>query len=104
MKKILAVLMALLMVSSIPSFPAFAEEELKYSDDASDFVLLADGGERKLDAPKRKRRKHVRGAGTSAHPAILGLQRGEPITDRSLRRALAAFRDSDPEEGGNTLV
>ena len=42
MKKILAVLMALLMVSSILSFPAFAEEELKYSDDASDFVLLAE--------------------------------------------------------------
>ncbi len=42
MKKILAVLMTLLMVSSILSFPAFAEEELKYSDDASDFVLLAE--------------------------------------------------------------
>lgn len=69
-----------------------------------DFVLLADGKERKLDAPKRKRRKHVRGVGTSAHPAILGLQRGEPTTDRALRRALAAFRDSDPDKGGNTLV
>ena len=60
-----------------------------------DFVLLADGKERKLDAPKRKRRKHVRGVGTSAHPAILGLQRGEAVSDRQLRAALAAFRDSD---------
>lgn len=59
-----------------------------------DFVWLVDGKERKLDAPKRKRQKHVRGVGTSAHPAILGLQRGEPVCDRDLRRALAAFRDS----------
>lgn len=59
------------------------------------FLLLADGKERKLDAPKRKRSRHVRGVGTSAHPAILGLQRGEPVSDRDLRRALAIFRDSD---------
>ena len=62
-----------------------------------DFVLLADGKGRKLDAPKKKRMKHVRGVGTSAHPAILGLQRGEPVTDRALRSALAAFRASDPD-------
>jgi ribosomal protein L14E/L6E/L27E len=59
-----------------------------------DFVWLADGKERKLDAPKRKRRKHVRSVGTSAHPAIIRLQRGEPVCDSDLRRALAAFRDS----------
>ena len=59
------------------------------------FLLLADGKERKLDAPKRKRIRHVQGVGTSAHPAIQGLQRGEPVSDRDLRRALAAFRDSD---------
>lgn len=64
-------------------------------DTAADFLLLADGRERKLDAPKRKRCKHVRGVGTSAHPAIVRLQRGEPVTDSDLRRALAAFRDSD---------
>ena len=59
-----------------------------------DFVWLVDGKGRKLDAPKRKRRKHVRSAGTSAYPAIQGLQRGEPVSDRDLRRALAVFRDS----------
>ena len=59
------------------------------------FLLLADGKERKLDAPKRKRLRHVRGVGTSAHPAIQRLQRGEPVSDRDLRSALAAFRDSD---------
>lgn len=70
-----------------------------------DFVLLADGKGRKLDAPKKKRRKHVRGVGTSAHPAIARLQRGVPITDRALRQALAAFRASDPDRrGGKALV
>ena len=70
-----------------------------------DFVLLADGKGRKLDAPKKKRRKHVRGVGTSAHPAIARWQRGEPITDRALRQALAAFRASDPDRrGGKALV
>ena len=60
-----------------------------------DFVLLADGKGRKLDAPKKKRRKHVRGVGTSAHPAIVRLQRGEGVSDRAIRQALAAFRDSE---------
>jgi hypothetical protein len=57
--------------------------------------MLADGKERKLAAPKRKKRKHVRGVGTSAHPAIQRLQRGEPVTDKEIRCVLAAFRDSE---------
>ena len=70
-----------------------------------DFVLLADGKGRKLDAPKKKRRKHVRGVGTSAHPAIVRLQRGEGVSDRAIRQALAAFRASDPDRrGGKALV
>ena len=75
--------------------------------DAQDgFVRIVDGKgrklaapkrkrERKLDAPKKKRRKHVRGVGTSAHPAIVRLQRGEGVSDRAIRQALAAFRDSE---------
>ncbi len=64
-----------------------------------DFVWLVDGKGRKLAAPKRKRRRHVRSAGTSAHPAIQGLQRGEPVCDKDLRRALAVFRDSYVTQG-----
>lgn len=60
-----------------------------------DFVLLADGKGRKLATPKRKRVKHVQSVGTSAHPAVLGLHRGEAVSDRQLRAALAAFRDSE---------
>ena len=74
--------------------------------DAQDgFVRIVDGKGRKLAAPKRKRESHLRRAGTSAHPAIARLQRGEPITDRALRQALAAFRSSDPDRrGGKSLV
>ncbi|MBR1779976.1 MAG: KOW domain-containing RNA-binding protein [Oscillospiraceae bacterium] len=64
--------------------------------DARDgFATVADGKGRKLAAPKRKRETHLAGVGTSAHPAILGLQRGESVSDRALRAALAAFRDSE---------
>lgn len=56
-------------------------------------LLLADGRGRKLDAPKRKSPKHLRCVGTSAHPAVERLHRGEPVTDRQLRCALAAFRE-----------
>lgn len=62
-------------------------------DTDGDFLLLADGKERKLHAPKRKRRKHAQRAGTSDHPALLRLRAGEPVGDNEVRRALAAFRD-----------
>jgi ribosomal protein L14E/L6E/L27E len=64
-------------------------------DSDSEYLMLADGKERKLAAPKRKKQKHVRGVGTSAHPAIQRLQRGEPVTDKEIRCVLAAFRDSE---------
>lgn len=60
------------------------------------FLLLADGKRRRLAAPKRKKPCHVEALETSGfiHPALEALRRGEPITDRSLRRALAAFREA----------
>ena len=64
--------------------------------DAQDgFVRIVDGKGRKLAAPKRKRESHLRRAGTSAHPASVRLQRGEGVSDRAIRQALAAFRDSE---------
>ena len=57
------------------------------------FLLLADGKERKLNSPKRKRVKHARRAGSSDHPVFLRLRAGEPVGDCEVRRALAAFRD-----------
>ena len=69
------------------------------------FALIADGKGRKLATPKRKRESHLRRVGTSAHPAILGLQRGESVSDRALRSALAAFRESEQTSmEGNQFV
>ena len=58
-----------------------------------DFLLLANGKERKLNSPKRKRIKHAQRAGSSSHPVLLRLRAGEPVGDSEVRRALAAFRD-----------
>lgn len=62
-------------------------------DTEGDFLLLADGKERKLNSPKRKRRKHAQRAGLSDHSVFLRLRAGEPVGDSEVRRALAAFRD-----------
>ena len=56
-------------------------------------VLLVNGKERKLNSPKRKNIKHVQRAGTSDHPVLLRLKSGQPVGDKEMRKALAAFRD-----------
>ena len=57
-------------------------------------MLLADGKRRKLARPKAKQIVHVTQiTGDFDCPAIRRLRRGEPLSDKELRRALAAFRD-----------
>lgn len=58
------------------------------------FVFLTDGKRRKVTCPKRKRERHVTSEGRWSHPVIDRLERGEPVMDSEIRRALAAFRDS----------
>ncbi len=57
-------------------------------------LLLADGKRRRAARPKVKDLHHVKlltdGFG---HPAIQKLKQGEALSDKALRRALAAFRD-----------
>lgn len=43
-----------------------------------DFLWLADGKRRKIETPKKKRRKHVVSTGVWTHPAIDCLRNGEP--------------------------
>ena len=64
-----------------------------------EYLLLADGKRRKLASPKRKKLRHVSvvDMGGFTHPALTALGRGEPVTDRALRRALAAFREESKE-------
>ncbi len=60
-------------------------------------LLLADGKRRKVSHPKRKKLGHVRCLTDNQHrydhPVIHSLQQGEPVSDRALRRALAAFKE-----------
>lgn len=58
-----------------------------------DFLWLADGKRRKLETPKKKRRKHVVSAGVWTHPVAGRLEDGEPVLDIEIRRALAAFQN-----------
>ena len=57
-------------------------------------LLLADGKRRRAARPKVKAFHHVKLlTGGFDHPAIQKLKQGEALSDRELRRALAAFRD-----------
>lgn len=60
-------------------------------------LLLADGKRRKASRPKAKKLGHVKPLTDHLkgfdHPAIQKLKQGEALSDKELRRALAAFRD-----------
>ena len=59
------------------------------------FPLLVNGKGRKLANPKRKNPRHLCPAEAEGfdHPAIRKLKEGTPVTDRELRKALAAFKE-----------
>ena len=60
-------------------------------------LLLADGKRRRAAHPKAKKPRHVEPLTPLdrpfCHPAIQKLKQGEPVSDRELRRALAAFKE-----------
>ena len=59
------------------------------------FLYLADGKRRRLERPKRKKIKHTVPRGRFFHPSTEKLENNEPLCNRDLRRALAAFRDQE---------
>lgn len=62
-------------------------------DTEDGFLLLADGKERRVSAPKRKNAKHAEFVGDMDHPTIEKVRNGQAIRDKELRQALARFRD-----------
>lgn len=60
-------------------------------------LLLADGKGRKAARPKAKKPGHVQSLTDPqrgfSHPVTRKLQQGETVSDRELRRALAAFKE-----------
>ena len=65
-----------------------------------DFLLLADGKRRRLESPKRKRRKHVELVARSQSPVAEKIRSNEKITNSELRRAIAAESSGNPDQEG----
>ena len=66
-----------------------------------DYLLLADGKSRRVEAPKRKKRKHVRFIADSDGRAAGKIRGNERVTNSELRKAIAAYgvQDKTDQEG-----
>ena len=66
-----------------------------------EYLLLADGKSRKVESPKRKKRRHVLFVSAEETRLADKLKRGEKITNSELRRTLAIFREEvQPDQEG----
>ena len=65
-----------------------------------DFLLLADGKRRRVELPKRKRRKHVVLVAQSDTPLAQKIRSSEKITNSELRRAIAAISGGNQDQEG----
>lgn len=70
-------------------------------DAEESFLLLADGKTRRLESPKRKKRKHAAFVAHSSCRVAEKIRCGEALTNSELRRTLAAFgEDGNPDQEG----
>ncbi|MBR3076398.1 MAG: KOW domain-containing RNA-binding protein [Oscillospiraceae bacterium] len=58
------------------------------------YALIANGKDRKLEHPKRKKLKHVRFVTRTETRIAAKLRAGEKVLNSELRRELAAFRQT----------
>ena len=66
-----------------------------------EFLLLADGKSRKVEAPKRKKRRHTLLVASKETRVSLKIKGEEKVTNSELRRELAVFRETDyPSQEG----
>ena len=66
-----------------------------------EYLLLADGKGRRVEAPKRKRRRHVLFVAADESRLADKIKRSEKITNSELRRTLAAYRgEVQPDQEG----
>ena len=70
-------------------------------DVEGEFLLLADGKTRKLESPKRKKRKHTAFVARSDCRAAGKIRSGEKLTNSELRRTLAQWGgEGNPAQEG----
>ena len=67
-------------------------------DTQEEFLLLADGKRRRVENPKRKKRKHVFLVGESHSVAAEKIRSSEKVTNSELRKALAACTGSGNQD------
>ena len=66
-----------------------------------EYLLLADGKGRRVEAPKRKKRRHVLFVSEDSSRLADKIKRSEKITNSELRRTLAAYREEvQPDQEG----
>ena len=66
-----------------------------------EYALIADGKSRKLEAPKRKKQKHLRFIAESDSRVAEKIRRNEKITNSELRKAIAVIDGSgNPDQEG----
>ena len=64
-------------------------------DTDGEYLLLADGKSRRVEAPKRKKRKHARFIADTGDRVAGKIQAGEKVTNSELRKSIASYRDAD---------
>ena len=62
-------------------------------DTEGEFLLLADGKSRRVESPKRKKRKHVLFVADDGNRVSEKIRSEEKVTNSELRKALAAYRE-----------
>ena len=66
-----------------------------------EYLLLADGKSRKVETPKRKKRRHVLFVSAEETRLAEKIKSEEKITNSELRRTLAGFREAvQPDQEG----
>ena len=66
-----------------------------------EYLLLADGKGRRVEAPKRKKRRHVLFVAADESRLADKIKRSEKITNSELSRTLAAYRgEVQPDQEG----
>ena len=66
-----------------------------------EYLLLADGKGRKVESPKRKKRRHVLFVAADENRLSDKIKSGEKITNSELRRTLAGYRtEVQPDQEG----
>ena len=64
-------------------------------DTDGEYLLLADGKSRRVEAPKRKKRRHARFIAETDSRVAEKIRESERVTNSELRKAIASYSDAD---------